>query len=40
MLKSDTFYKLANGILDKNWNLRYFVLDGKILIIALNVLLF
>ena len=29
MLKSGNLYKLGDGPINYNWNLRYFVLDGK-----------
>lgn len=29
MLKSGNLYKLGDGPIDFNWNMRYFVLDGR-----------
>ena len=30
MLKSGQLFKLGDGPINYNWNLRYFVLDGKL----------
>lgn len=35
MLKSGNLYKLGDGPINFNWNLRFVVLDGKIFIHAM-----